>query len=141
MKEFEPIIVAFCCHYCAYAAADLAGSLRLEYPPGIRIVEVPCSGRVEEELILKAFAEGADGVLVAGCLEGDCHFQKGNIRARKRVEHLRQLLKEIGLEPERLAMYHLSSAMGRRFAEIAWEMAEKVAGLGPSPLRRRTREG
>ncbi|ACX51504.1 methyl-viologen-reducing hydrogenase delta subunit [Ammonifex degensii KC4] len=140
MKGFKPTIVAFCCHYCAYAAADLAGSLRLEYPSSIRIVEVPCSGRVEEELILHAFAEGADGVLVAGCLEGDCHFQKGNVRARKRVEYLRQLLTDIGLEPERLAMYNLSSAMGKRFAEIAREMTEKVAGLGPSPLRKGVEE-
>ncbi|MGO0123148.1 hydrogenase iron-sulfur subunit [Desulfothermobacter acidiphilus] len=137
MACFEPVIVAFCCRYCAYAAADLAGSLRLEYPPGLRIVEVPCSGRVEEELILEAFAAGADGVMVAGCLEGDCHFQRGNLRARKRVEHLRQLLQDIGLEPERLAMYNLSSAMGQRFATLAREMVQRVTCLGPSPLKRR----
>jgi len=131
----EPLILAFCCHYCAYAAADLAGSLRLNYPPNVRVVRVPCTGKVEVNHILRAFEWGVDGVIVAGCLEGGCHFLEGNLRARKRVERTKQLLKEIGMEPERLEMFNLSSAEGPRFAEIIREMTERVRDLGLSPLR------
>jgi F420-non-reducing hydrogenase iron-sulfur subunit len=137
--SFEPKIVAFCCHYCAFAAADLAGSMRLQYPPNVRIIKLPCTGKVDVILMLKAFEEGADGVFVAGCLEGDCHYQKGNLRARKRVAYLKRLLMEVGIQPERVEMFNLSSAMGARFAEIATQMTEKVRQLGPSPLTR-TRE-
>lgn len=133
-EQFEPLIVAFCCHYCAYAAADLAGSLRLNYPPNARVVRVPCTGKVEINHILHAFEWGADGVMVAGCLEGGCHFLEGNLRARKRVERTRNLLEEIGLESERLEMYNLSSAEGPRFTEIMSEMTERLRRLGPSPL-------
>ncbi|MBC7347376.1 MAG: hydrogenase iron-sulfur subunit [Clostridia bacterium] len=136
MTAFEPKIVAFCCYYCAYAAADLAGSMRLAYPPNIRLVEMPCSGKADARVILKAFEEGADGVYVAGCLEGDCHFLKGNLRAKKRVAALKKRLAEIGLEPERLEMFNLSGSMGPRFAEIAREMTERIRALGPSPLNR-----
>lgn len=132
--NYEPTVVAFCCHYCAFAAADLAGSMRLEYPPNIRIVKLPCTGKADIILMLKAFEEGADGIFVAGCLEGDCHYQKGNLRARKRVEYLKRLLMEVGIQPERVEMYNLSSAMGARFAEIATEMTERVRKLGPSPV-------
>jgi len=133
---FEPKIVAFCCHYCAYAAADLAGSLRLQYPTNIRIVKIPCSGRLDAQHILDAFEEGADGVMVAGCLEGDCHFQTGNLHAKRRVRWLQGLLKEIGLDGERLQMCNMSSAMGGEFGEAATEMTERVKELGPSPLRK-----
>jgi|Deesub1362A_J573_1020465.scaffolds.fasta_scaffold05604_3 coenzyme F420-reducing hydrogenase delta subunit len=128
-------IVAYCCHYCAYAAADLAGVLRLQYPATARIVEIPCSGRLDPVEVLHAFEQGADGVMVAGCLEGDCHFQTGNLNARRRVERLKRLLEEIGLEPQRLEMFNLSAAMAQRFAEAATEMAERIQALGPSPLR------
>jgi len=137
MMDFEPKIVAFCCHYCAYSAADLAGSMRLQYPPNIRIVEMPCSGTIDHRVLLKALEDGADGVFVAGCMEGDCHFLKGNYRAKRRVNHVKEILKEIGLEPERLAMYNLSAAMGPRFAEIAHEMTARIKELGPSPFRKR----
>jgi coenzyme F420-reducing hydrogenase delta subunit len=133
---FEPKIVAFCCHYCAYAAADLAGSLRLQYPTNIRIAKIPCSGRLDAQYVLDAFEEGADGVMVAGCLEGDCHFQAGNLHAKRRVHWLQGLLKEIGLDGERLQMYNISSAMGGEFAEAASEMTERIKELGPSPLRK-----
>jgi len=133
---FEPRLVAFCCHYCAFAAADLAGSLRIQYPPNVRIVRLPCTGRVDVIHLLKALEGGADGVLVAGCLEGDCHYLKGNLRAKKRVAYARKLLAEVGVEPERLEMFNLSSAMGGRFAEIVTEMTDRVRRLGPSPLRR-----
>jgi len=136
LAEFEPKIIAFCCYYCAYSAADLAGSMRLQYPANVRLVELPCTGKVDVRVLLGAFEEGADGVYVAGCLEGDCHFLKGNIRARKRVEYTKKLLDEIGVGGERLEMYNLSSSMGPRFAEIAREFTERIKGLGPSPLNR-----
>lgn len=140
MEEFEPKIVAFCCHYCAYSAADLAGSMRLQYPPNIRIVEMPCSGTIDHRVILDAFEKGADGVYVAGCMEGDCHFLKGNYRAKKRVNYVKKVLAEIGLGSERLEFFNLSAAMGPRFAEIANEMTERIKKLGPSPLRRKGEE-
>ncbi|MGB9847256.1 MAG: hydrogenase iron-sulfur subunit [Desulfotomaculales bacterium] len=136
MSEFEPKIVAFCCHYCAYSAADLAGSMRLQYSPNIRIIEMTCSGNIDHRVLLNAFEEGADGVYVAGCLEGDCHFLKGNYRAKKRVHHVKKILEEIGFESDRLEFYNLSAAMGPRFAEIANEMTERIKKLGPSPLRK-----
>ena len=128
-------IVAYCCHYCAYAAADLAGVLRLRYPAEIKIVELPCTGRIDSLEVLHTLEHGADGVMVAGCLEGDCHFQEGNINARRRVERIKETLSEIGLDPERVEMFNLSSAMGNRFAEVAREMTEQVISLGPSPFR------
>lgn len=132
----EPLILAFCCHYCAYAAADLAGSLRLRYPANVRLLKLPCTGKVEIGQILRAFEWGIDGVIVAGCLEGGCHFLEGNLRARRRVERTKKLLEEIGLEPDRLEMYNLSSAEGPRFAEIVGEMAERIKSIGLSPFRR-----
>src|SRR5512136_1522712 len=132
----EPLILAFCCHYCAYAAADLAGSMRLQYPGNVRVLRLPCTGKLEVNYILAAFERGVDGVIVAGCLEGGCHFQEGNLRARRRVERAKKMLKEIGLESERLEMFNLSSAEGTRFAEIVAEMNERVVQLGASPLCR-----
>jgi F420-non-reducing hydrogenase iron-sulfur subunit len=131
MSEREPKIVAYCCNYCAFAAADLAGSTRLQYPPNVRIIRLPCTGRVDAIHILKAFEDGADGVFVAGCLEGQCHFLEGNMRARKKVEYVKKLLAEAKIESERLEMYNLSSAMGGRFAEIVAEMTDRIKGLGP----------
>ncbi len=134
MKNFEPIIVAFCCHYCAYTAADMAGSQRICYPANVKIIRVPCSGKVDAIHMLKAFENGADGVVVAGCLEGDCHFKTGNIRAAKRVSYVKKLLDEIGIGGERLEMVLMSAGMGNRFAEKAKEITEKIRGLGPSPI-------
>jgi coenzyme F420-reducing hydrogenase delta subunit len=141
MTTDEPLILAFCCHYCAYAAADLAGSMRLQYPGNVRVLRVPCTGKVEVDYILAAFERGVDGVMVAGCLEGGCHFLEGNLRARRRVERAKQILSEIGLEPDRLEMFNLSSAEGNRFAEIVTEMTERLAKLGPSPLRAESTRG
>jgi F420-non-reducing hydrogenase iron-sulfur subunit len=135
MKKFEPVIVAFCCHYCAYTAADMAGSQRLPYPANVKIVRVPCSGKVDALHIVKAFEKGADGVYVAGCLEGDCHFKSGNTRAARRVEYAKKYLEEIGIEPERLDMVYMSAGMGYRFAQIATEITEKIRELGPSPIK------
>jgi coenzyme F420-reducing hydrogenase delta subunit len=131
---FQPRIVAFCCNYCAYAAADLAGSLRLSYPPDIRVVLLPCTGRLDALEVLHAFERGADGVLVAGCLEGDCHFQAGNLNARRRVEHIQDLLELVGLDRRRIQMVNMSSAMGAHFAMAAAEMTAEINELGPNPL-------
>lgn len=135
METFEPLIVAFCCHYCAYTAADMAGSQRLCYPANVKVVRVPCSGKVDTVHILTAFKKGADGVYVAGCLDGDCHFKNGNIRAARRIEAVRRLLGDIGIEPERLSMVNISAGMGDRFAAIATEFTDKIRQMGPNPIR------
>ena len=132
---FAPKIVGFCCHFCAYTAADLAGASRIQYSPGVRIVRIPCSGRIDVSTILNTFAAGADGVYVAGCLDGDCHFIKGNAHAKRRVAEAKRCLAEVGIEPERLEMFQLSAAMGGRFAEIVEEMISRIDQLGPSPLK------
>ena len=134
MDTFEPVIVAFCCHYCAYTAADMAGSQRLSYPPNVKVVRVPCSGKVDAMHIVKAFEKGADGVYVAGCLEGDCHFKNGNSKAARMVAYVSKYMEEIGIEPERLAMVTMSAGMGYRFAQVATEMTEKIRRMGPSPI-------
>ena len=110
--------------------------MRLRYPTNIKIIKVPCSGRVAIIHMLKALEEGADGVMVAGCLEGDCHYQSGNLRAKKRVIYVKEILEKIGMEPDRVAMYNLSAGEGPRFAEISREMTEKVKELGPSPIKK-----
>lgn len=132
MSEHEPKIVAYCCNYCAFAAADLAGATRLQYPPNVCIIRLPCTGKVDALHILKAFEDGADGVFVAGCLEGQCHFLEGNTRAKKKVAYVKKLLAEVQIEPDRLEMFNLSSAMGGRFAEIVEEMTDRVTKLGPT---------
>ncbi len=132
MSDFEPKIIAYCCNFCAFAAADLAGSMRLQYPPNVRIIRLPCTGKVDALYLMKAFEDGADGVFVAGCLEGQCHYLEGNLRAKRKVAYVKRLLAEVGIDPERVAMYNLSSAMGGRFAEIVEEMTAKVKELGPT---------
>ena len=133
-EEFEPKIVAFCCHYCAYSAADLAGSMRLQYPPNVRIVRLLCTGKIDPIFFLKAFEGGADGVFVAGCMEGDCHFLEGNYRAKKRVHYAKQLLDEVGIGGERLEMFNMSAGEGTKFAVASKEMTARIKQLGPSPL-------
>ena len=133
MNDFEPKIVAFCCEFCGYAAADLAGSMRLEYPSNIKIIRIPCTGRMDTLTVLKAFENGADGVFFFGCLEGSCHFVSGNIRARNRLIYIRQLLDECGLGGERVDMFNTSSAMGVQFAEAARSVTEKIRKMGPNP--------
>jgi coenzyme F420-reducing hydrogenase delta subunit len=116
--------------YCAYAAADAAGSMRLTYPANVHVILVPCSGRVDELFILQAFENGADGVYVAGCEEGSCHFVNGNLRAKKRVGAVKKLLSEIGLEPERVEMFHISASQGGLFAKVARDMTGRIRSLG-----------
>jgi coenzyme F420-reducing hydrogenase delta subunit len=132
---WEPELIAFCCNYCAYAAADLAGSKRMQYPTNVRIIHAPCTGKIEMEHILGAFLKGIDGILVAGCLEGGCHFLEGNLRARKRTDRIREMLAEIGVGQERLRMVNLSAAMAPTFVESVQDMVDTVRSLGPSPLK------
>ena len=134
--NFEPEIIVFACHYCAYAAADLAGSMRLQYPSNIRMIKLPCTGKLEVIHLLRAIEAGADGVYAAGCMEGECHYLKGNLWARKRVDHVKDLLSELGIEPERVEMYNMSSAMGAKFAEVATEFTQRIKELGPNPVKR-----
>lgn len=114
--------------------------MRLQYAPTVRIVEMPCSGTIEHRVLLQAFEDGADGVFVAGCMEGDCHFLKGNIRAKKRVQHVKKILDEIGFGGERLDFFNLSAAQAQRFAEIVAEMTERIRKLGPNPLKNSTQK-
>jgi coenzyme F420-reducing hydrogenase delta subunit len=132
---WQPEIIAFCCNYCAYAAADLAGSKRMQYPPNVRIIHAPCTGKIEMEHLLEAFEHGIDGILVAGCLEGGCHFQEGNLRARQRVERIRGILDQIGVGSGRLIMANLSAAMAPTFVERVNEIVRVVTELGPNPLK------
>jgi F420-non-reducing hydrogenase iron-sulfur subunit len=136
LSEWNPEIIAFCCNYCAYAAADLAGSKRMQYSPNIRVVHSPCTGKIEMEHLLEAFEKGIDGILVAGCLEGGCHFQEGNLRARKRTDRIREILDEIGVGRDRLLMVNLSAAMAPTFVQRVEEIVETVRTLGPNPLRK-----
>jgi coenzyme F420-reducing hydrogenase delta subunit len=131
---FAPDIVAFCCRHCAYAAADLAGGSRISYSSALKIVELPCTGRVDVLHVLRTFEDGADGVLVAGCLPGRCHYLKGNLHARQRVDYLSGLLADIGIEDGRLRMINVSAAMGSQFAEMASELIARIVELGPSPV-------
>ncbi len=110
--------------------------MRLSYPTNVKVIKVPCTGRVDVIMVLKAFETGVDGVYLAGCLEGECHYLKGNLRAKKRVKYLKELLAEVGMEPDRVEMYNLSSAQGQRFAQIAQEMTQKIRALGPSPVKK-----
>ena len=134
-NQFEPKILAFCCHFCAYASADLAGSMRLQYPPGVRIIRTPCTGRLEVEYYMNAIENGADGVLIAGCLEGGCHFINGNLFAKKRVNAIRTILDECGIDKERLRMVNISAAMAKNLVEVIFEMVETIKQIGPNPLK------
>jgi F420-non-reducing hydrogenase iron-sulfur subunit len=133
--SWEPEIIAFCCSYCAHSAAALAGSKRLQYPAGVRIISTPCTGKLEMEHILGAFEKGIDGILIVGCLEGGCHFLEGNLRARKRTDRIRSILDEIGLGSERLEMVNLSDSMASAFVQHMQEIMETIRTLGPNPLK------
>jgi coenzyme F420-reducing hydrogenase delta subunit len=135
METFEPVIVAFCCHYCAYTAADMAGSKRLPYPANVKIIRVPCAGKVDAIHLMRALQKGADGVYVAGCLSGDCHFKNGNLKASRRIEHLKALLDEIGVGGDRVEMMMMSAGMGERFAQVATDFTQKIRELGPNPIK------
>jgi F420-non-reducing hydrogenase iron-sulfur subunit len=134
-RPWQPEILAFCCNFCAYAAADLAGSRRMQYPANVRVIHVPCTGKIEMEHLLEAFEKGIDGILIAGCLEGGCHFLEGNLRARRRSDVIRRMLDEIGVGGERLRMVNLSAAMAPTFVQRVQEIVQTVRALGPNPLK------
>jgi len=136
--EFEPVIVAFCCNWCAYAGADLAGTSRFEYPTNVRIVRVMCTGRIDPTFILSAFKWGADGVLVAGCHPGDCHYVKGNYAMEKRFKFVEEVLNHLGIEPERLTLEWISAGEGAKFTALIRNVTRKIKDLGPSPLKKTT---
>ena len=129
--SFEPKIVGFLCNWCAYTAADLAGISRIKYPDNIRIIRVMCTGRIEPSFVLKAFASGADGVLVAGCHPGGCHYQEGNYKAYKRALLLKKLLPQFGIASERFRLEFISSSEGEKFAAVVGEMVDKLKTYGP----------
>ena len=128
---FEPRIVAFCCNWCSYAAADLAGVSRFRYPPNVRILRVMCSGRVEPEFIFDAFKYGADGVIITGCHPGECHYISGNRNAERRVENVKRAMEYLGIEPERLRLEWMSAAEGERFASVMRDFTAEIRALGP----------
>lgn len=131
-NSWEPKIVAFLCNWCTYAGADLAGVSRLQYPPNVRVIRVPCSGRVHPFLVLKTLQNGVDGVLVSGCHPGDCHYLSGNYVARRRFTILNELLNYIGLEQGRVSFSWVSAAEGEKFARVITEVTDKVKALGPA---------
>jgi len=132
-EQFEPRIIGFLCNWCSYAGADLAGVSRIQYPPNIRIIRVMCSGRIDPAFVLEAFKDGADGVLVAGChLPSDCHYISGNFKAQRRINLLKNVLKEFGIEPERLRLEWISASEGDKFAAVVRDMTEQVRKLGPN---------
>ncbi len=129
--EFEPKIIGFLCNWCAFAGADLAGTTRTSYPSNLRIIRVPCSGRVDPLLVLKSFQQGADAVLIAGCHPGDCHYVQGNYFARRRFALLRQFLDYMGIEKERLRLEWVSASEGRKFSKLVTEFTGDMTRLGP----------
>ncbi len=135
MKEFDPKIVAFCCNWCSYAGADLAGVSRMQYPPNVRIIKVMCSGRIDPLFVLMSFLEGADAVLITGCHIGDCHYIDANHKTKNRFEFLKEMVAELGIGEERLRLEWISATEGEKFADMVKETVEKIKKIGPSPFR------
>ena len=138
MKEkFEPNIIGFLCNWCSYAGADLAGTSRIQYPPNLKSIRVMCSGRVNPIFVINALQQGADGVLIGGCHPGDCHYERGNYLARRRMAVLKNLLEYAGIDPRRVRMTWVSAAEGNKFAEVVTEVTEDIRKLGPMQHFRR----
>lgn len=133
-RGFEPRIVAFFCNWCTYTAADLAGTARMVYRPNVRVVRIMCSGRLDPQFVLKAFREGADGVLIGGCHPGDCHYQEGNYKALRRVRMLQSMLSALGVDPERLRLEWIAASEGDKVQRVINEMTDRVRQLGPLRL-------
>lgn len=132
-EEFEPKIIAFCCNWCSYAGADLAGVSRQQYPPNIRIIRVMCSSMVHPNLVIDALTKGIDGVIMCGCHPGDCHYIEGNLRAKKRAEAINLMLEDFGLEDDRFRLEWISASEGHKFAQVMREMVATIKELGPNP--------
>lgn len=134
MDGFEPKIIGFCCNWCAYAGADLAGISRIQYPPNLRMIRVMCSGTIDPTYILEAFQKGADGVFIGGCHPGDCHYQSGNYKTMRKIVLVKRLLSQLGISPQRLKLEWVSAAEGQRFAQVVTDFIAEVRKLGPNPL-------
>ena len=132
---YQPLIICFACNWCSYAAADLAGVSRIQYPPNVRIIRVMCSGMVHPNLVIDALTKGADGVLMCGCHPGDCHYREGNLRAQARAEAIKLMLQDFGLEDERYRLEWVSASEGARFAKVVTDMVADLKRLGPSPYK------
>jgi F420-non-reducing hydrogenase iron-sulfur subunit len=133
-KEFEPNILGFLCNWCSYAGADLAGTSRMKYPTNLKSIRVMCSGRVDPAFVLGALRKGVDGVLIAGCHPGDCHYQSGNYKTNRRIKLLKKLLEELGIEPQRVRFEYVSASEGQKFAFIVTEFVAEIKKLGPNPI-------
>lgn len=134
MDGFEPKIIGFCCNWCAYAGADLAGIGRIQYPPNLRMIRVMCSGTIDPAYILEAFQKGADGVFIGGCHPGDCHYQAGNYKTMRKVILVKRLLTQLGISAQRLRLEWVSAAEGQRFAQVVTDFIAEIKELGPNPL-------
>jgi len=134
MSDFDPRIIAFVCNWCSYAGADKAGGERLDYPANVKLIRVMCSGRVDPQFVLSAFRQGADGVMVLGCHPGDCHYRSGNVKAMKRMMLLEMLLRQFGIDAERLKLDWVAAGESEKFQRITKQMVEKVRELGPLSL-------
>jgi len=133
--SFEPKIVGFLCNWCSYAGADLAGTSRIHYPPNLRVIRVMCSARIDPTFVVKALADGADGVLICGCHPGDCHYSEGNYKAMRRYPLLKQVLAHYGIEDARVRLEWVSASEGQRFADVVTDMTARIQALGPSRVR------
>jgi F420-non-reducing hydrogenase iron-sulfur subunit len=133
-QEFEPNILGFLCNWCSYAGADLAGTSRMKYPTNLKSIRVMCSGRVDPAFVLEALRKGIDGVLIAGCHPGDCHYQSGNYKTNRRVKLLKKLLEELGIDPKRVRFEYVSASEGQKFATVVTEFVAEMKKLGPNPL-------
>ena len=134
VKEFEPNILGFLCNWCSYAGADLAGTSRMKYPSNLKSIRVMCSGRVDPAFVLEALRKGVDGVLIAGCHPGDCHYQSGNYKTNRRVKLLKKLLEELGIDPKRVRFEYVSASEGQKFATVVTEFVAEIKQLGPNPI-------
>jgi F420-non-reducing hydrogenase iron-sulfur subunit len=133
-ENFEPSIMGFLCNWCAYAGADLAGTSRMKYPPNIKSIRLMCSGRVDPVFVLESLKEGADGVLVAGCHPGDCHYQSGNYKTNRRIVLLKKLLEQLGIDPNRVRFEYVSASEGQKFALVVAKFVDDLKTMGPNPL-------
>jgi F420-non-reducing hydrogenase iron-sulfur subunit len=135
MEGYEPTIIAFVCNWCTYTAADLAGTSRLSYPPNVRLIRMMCTGMVDPKYVIKALLEGADAVLISGCHPGDCHYINGNLKARRRVKLLKEILPRFGFDDARVRLTWIGASEGNVFADTIREVVSQVKALGPSEAR------
>jgi len=134
-EKFEPTLIGFFCNWCTATAADLAGTMRLQYPANIRPIRVMCSGSVDPVYVLRAYLSGADGIIIGGCTPGDCHYISGNFKARRRMHILKTIMDTLGLEEDRIRVKWISAAEGKKFAEVMTEFTEDIREKGPNPVK------